>query len=82
MAERASRGYSNWPSSDMSKLAKVEKAYATLGLESSATENEVKTAYKKFALTKHPDKSTSPNANEECKKNIQSISYSKKSIEI
>jgi len=35
---------------------KLEECYEVLGIESSATEAQVKTAYKKLALRTHPDK--------------------------
>ncbi len=47
-------GYSN-PFAD-SEAAKLSAAYKTLGLTSSATDDEVKKAYRKLSLQYHPDR--------------------------
>ncbi|KAL5529761.1 hypothetical protein ACEPAG_5746 [Sanghuangporus baumii] len=38
------------------RLVAIEEAYAVLGLENSASPEEVKSAYKKLAMKTHPDK--------------------------
>ncbi len=38
------------------KDAKDSKDYATLGIKSTATDSEIRTAYRKLALKNHPDK--------------------------
>lgn len=53
------------------------EAYAVLGLETTASENQVKTAYKKLALKTHPDKN--PN-DPKARENFQRVSEAYKRI--
>ena len=46
----------------------MESHYTTLGIVMSATEKDVKTAYRKLALQFHPDRNKDPGAEETFKK--------------
>ncbi len=52
---RAQRGFRRSPQGD-TDAAKVSRAYGTLGIERSATNDEVKRAYRRLMNKHHPDK--------------------------
>ena len=59
----------------MSRRVKGKKDYYTiLGCEKTATESELKKAYRKLALALHPDKNCAPGANEAFKGNCSGFS--------
>lgn len=62
---RAQRGFRQSPAGDADK-SRVRSAYATLGVPSDATNDEIKTAYRRQMNRNHPDKiaANDPDANE------------------
>ena len=60
---RAQRGFRKSPQGD-SDAAKVSQAYGTLGIDRSATNDEVKKAYRRLMNKHHPDKIASNNPDE------------------
>ena len=57
---RAQRGFRKSPQGD-SDAARVVRAYGTLGIDRSATNDEVKTAYRRLMNKHHPDKIAASN---------------------
>jgi DnaJ like chaperone protein len=53
---RARRNFGQQPHASMSSAAELEQAYKALGIEASATDKEVKTAYRRLMNQHHPDK--------------------------
>jgi curved DNA-binding protein CbpA len=56
---------------DIKKVRATKDFYEILGLAKTATEDEVKKAYRKLALKYHPDKNSAPGADEAFKKLAQ-----------
>jgi DnaJ like chaperone protein len=53
---RARRNFGQQPHPSMSSADELEEAFKALGIESSATDKEVKTAYRRLMNQHHPDK--------------------------
>ncbi|KAG0648939.1 putative J domain-containing [Hyphodiscus hymeniophilus] len=66
------------PHEDDEELSDVEaptcEPYAVLGIEKTATADEIKSAYRKAALKHHPDKAA-PNKQEEAKVRFQELAF-------
>ena len=60
---RAQKGFRHSPAGD-ADARRIRQAYKMLGIESSATNDEIKTAYRRLMSKNHPDKiaSTNPDA--------------------
>ncbi|EGR28062.1 hypothetical protein IMG5_183860 [Ichthyophthirius multifiliis] len=56
---------------EVQQYMKIKDFYEILGIQKSATEEEIKKAYKKQALKFHPDKNQAPNSKEVFKKIAQ-----------
>lgn len=61
---RAQRGFKRSPAGD-ADTARVQKAYRTLGVEATATNEEVKKAYRRQMNRNHPDKIAASNPDRE-----------------
>ena len=57
---RAQKGFKHSPAGD-ADAERVRKAYRTLGVEATATNDEVKKAYRRQMNRNHPDKIASSN---------------------
>ena len=63
---RAQRGFKHSPAGD-EDAKRLRSAYATLGIDASATNEEVKKAYRRAMSKSHPDKIASDNPDETAK---------------
>jgi len=61
---RAQKGFKHSPAGDADAL-RVKKAYVTLGIDQSATNEEVIKAYRRAMNKSHPDKIASNNPDDE-----------------
>jgi DnaJ like chaperone protein len=61
---RAQKGFKHSPAGD-ADAQRVKKAYATLGIDQSATNDEVIKAYRRAMNKSHPDKIASDNPGDE-----------------
>ena len=52
----------------MARIQRTKDYYELFGVSKSATEDEIKKAYRKLALQLHPDKNTAPGAEDVFKK--------------
>ena len=68
---RAQRGFRRSPAGD-ADTERVRAAYRTLGVNASATNDEVKTAYRRLMSRNHPDKLEGSNPNAEVKAEAES----------
>lgn len=59
---RAQKGFRRSPAGD-ADAQRVKSAYAALGIDASATNSDVKTAYRRLMSRNHPDKIASSNPN-------------------
>lgn len=60
---RAQKGFRRSPAGDADR-ARVRAAYAALGIEQTASNDEIKTAYRRLMNRNHPDKIASSNPND------------------
>lgn len=61
---RAQKGFRRSPAGDADR-ARVRAAYAALGVEQAASNDEIKTAYRRLMSRNHPDKIASSNPDED-----------------
>lgn len=74
---RQSREYTSAQASAVERVRKCRTTdyYTILDIESSATESEIRKAYRKLALVMHPDKNGAPGADEAFKSMFLMIFY-------